>query len=91
MAEHASKRACGGWGGRRLTVEMVGAADVVPGDDGDEGSSAVGTGRLHTTKCVGVQSGGRAVAVAFSLHTGVDTCGVTSPHLDVGIGDGLAG
>lgn len=70
---------------------MVCAANVVSGDDGNEGSGTVGASGLHTTECVSLDSGGRAVAVTLRLHTGVDTCGVTSPHLDVGISDGLAG
>jgi hypothetical protein len=69
---------------------MVGAANVVSGDDGDEGSGTVGTSGLDSTKRVRLHSGGRAVTVAFGLDTSIDTCGVTSPHLDVSIGDRLA-
>jgi hypothetical protein len=71
-------------------VEVVGAADVVAWDDGDEGSGAVGRGGLHATESVGLDSGGRAVAVTPGLYTSVDTGGVGAPELDIGVGHGLA-
>ena len=69
----------------RLTVEVVGATDVVTRDDGYEFSSSVRTGGLYTTKGVCSDGGGRAVTVASGLHASVDTSGVAAPELDIGI------
>lgn len=74
----------------KRTVEMVRAADVVSWDNGNEGSGTIGAGGLHAAKSIGRNSGSRAVAIALRLNTRVDTSGVTSPHLNVGIGDRLA-
>lgn len=69
---------------------MVRAADVVSWDNGNEGSSTIGAGGLHAAESIGRNSGSRTVAVALRLNTCVDTSGVTSPHLDVSISNGLA-
>lgn len=74
----------------KLTVEMVCAANIVSWNQGDEGGGAVGACGLHTPKSIGLDSGGRAVAITSCLNTSVNTSGVTSPHLDVRIGDRLA-
>jgi hypothetical protein len=73
-----------------LTVEMVCATYVVTRDHGCEGSCAVLAGRLDTTKCIGRYGGGRAVTVTLGLHASVDTSGVATPHLNIGIGDRFA-
>jgi hypothetical protein len=69
---------------------MVGAADVVARDDGDEGGCAVQAGGLYAAESVRLDGGGRAVAVALGLHAGVDAGGVAAPELDVCVGYGLA-
>lgn len=76
--------------GGGLTVEMVGTTDVVSWDDSDEGRSSVGGRGLYATKSVGLDCGGRAIAVTPCLYTGVDTGGVGSPELDIGICHRLA-
>jgi hypothetical protein len=73
-----------------LTVEMVGAADVVAGNDGDESSSSVSAGGLETTERVALQGSVRSVSIALGLDTSVYTGGVAAPELDVGICHGLA-
>jgi hypothetical protein len=74
----------------RLTVKVVGAADVVAGDHGDESGGAVGGGGCKPAKGVAGERSAGAVAVAFGLDAGVDTGGVAAPELDVGVCDGLA-
>ena len=76
--------------GVKRTVKMVRAADVVSRDNGDESSGAISAGGLHTAKRISLDSGSRTVAIALRLNTRVDTGGVTSPHLDIGISDRLA-
>lgn len=69
---------------------MVGSANVVAWNECDERSSSVGTGWLHTAQGVGGNGTCAAITIAPGLDTGVDTGGVGSPHLDIGVGDGLA-
>jgi hypothetical protein len=78
------------WEVGRLTMEVVGAADVVARNHGDEGSGTVGGGGCKPAKGVAGERGAGAVAVAFGLDASVDTGGVAAPELDVGICDGLA-
>jgi hypothetical protein len=70
-----------------LTVEVVGTANIVARNHGDEGSGAVGGGGCKPAKGVAGERG--AVAIAFGLDASVDTGGVAAPELDVGICDGL--
>jgi hypothetical protein len=69
---------------------MVGAANIVSRDDGDERSSAVGSGGLHATECVCLDGGCGAVTVAPSLNTCINACSIAAPKLDISICDGLA-
>lgn len=71
-------------------MEMVGAPDVVAGDDGDEGGRAVRLSGLHTAEGVGLDGGGATIAVALGLDASVDTGRVAAPELDVSICHGLA-
>lgn len=64
---------------------MVGAADIVAGDDGDECRGAVGACGLQTAECVGLDGAAGAVAVALCLYACVDARGVAAPELDVGV------
>lgn len=56
-----------------LTVEMVGASDVVTWDDRDELSSSVRAGGLDAAQGIGGDCRFRAVAVAPCCNTGVHT------------------
>jgi hypothetical protein len=76
--------------GERLTVQVIGAADIVAGDHGHEDCGAVGAGGLEAAEGVAGERCAGAVAVAFGLNAGVDACGVAAPELDVGVCDGLA-
>jgi hypothetical protein len=58
---------------------MVGATDVVTRNDADEGSCTVRACWLQTTKRIGLDSGGAAITVSFSLYTSIDTSGVAAP------------
>jgi len=71
-------------------VQMVGAADVVARDDGDEGGCTVALGGLYAAKRVGLDGCITAVAVALGLDTRVDAGGVATPEFDVSICHGLA-
>jgi hypothetical protein len=71
-------------------MEMVCAANVVSWDQGDEGGGTVGASGLHTSQSIGRDGRGRTIAIALCLNAGVDTSGVTPPHLDVSISDRLA-
>jgi hypothetical protein len=73
-----------------LTVEVVGTANVMTGNDGDEGSSSVRASGLYTSKCIGGDSSGRPISVAPGLDTSVDTSGVGTPELNIGIRHRLA-
>jgi hypothetical protein len=73
-------------------VDVGGTGGVVTGEGGLELSDTVGVGLLDTTEegvvNVGLIGG---VTVARGNDTGVDTGGVAVPHLEVDVGDGLAG
>jgi hypothetical protein len=73
-----------------LTMEMVGTADVVAWNDGDESSSSIGAGGLETTERVTLQRSVGPVSVALGLDAGVYTGGVAAPELDISICHGLA-
>jgi hypothetical protein len=64
---------------------MVGTADVVTRDDGDEFGSSICAGGLYTTKCICRDGGCGAVTVASGLHTCVDAGGIGAPELNIGI------
>ena len=72
---------------KKLTMQMVRTAYIVPRNDRYECSSTIGACGLDSTESVGRNSRSRAIAIAPSLHASVDTGRVCSPHLDVGIGD----
>jgi hypothetical protein len=73
-----------------LTVEVVGTANIVSGNDSDEGSSSVLASGLYTSKCIGSDGGSRPVTVASGLDTSVDASGVATPELNIGISHRLA-
>jgi hypothetical protein len=58
---------------------MVCASDVVTRNHGDESSCAIRACWLHSTKRVGLDSGGTAITVTFGLYTSIDTSGVAAP------------
>lgn len=64
---------------------MVGAANVVTGDHADECGCSVRAGGLQTSEGICGNGGSRAVTITASLYTSVDTSGVATPELDVGI------
>lgn len=70
---------------------MVGATNIVTRNDSNESSSAIRTGRLEATQRVRLDGSVRAIAIASCLHASVDTSGITAPHFDICICDGLAG
>lgn len=74
----------------RLTVEMVGAANIVARNDCDESCRAVGCSGLHTAESISLDSSSRAIAVAFGLNAGIYTSGIGAPKFDIGIGNRLA-
>jgi hypothetical protein len=85
---------------------MVGAADVVAGDDGDERGGAVRACGLQAAEGVGCDGALAAVAVALGCYTGVYTLvelaigqwnrlsvthsGIASPKLNIGVRHRLA-
>lgn len=73
-------------------VDVCGSAGVVAREDGLELGDAIRVGSLDSSKpgvvdvCVI-----RAIAVAARDDARVDTCGVAVPHLEVDVGDWVAG
>lgn len=73
-------------------VNVRGARGVVPWEDGLELCNAVRVGLLDAAQEGLVDVGGIArVAVALCDDAGVDASGVGVPHLEVDVGDRLAG
>lgn len=72
-----------------LTVEMVRTTYVVTRDHGCEGRCTIFSSKLKSTKCVGCDGGGGAVAVTLGLHASVNTSRVAPPQLNISIGDRL--
>lgn len=88
-------------------MQMVGSANIVSWDEGDERGSSVRARLLQATQGIGCDRGGGAVAVAACLDTGVHALtplvsssyadpgrtygGVGTPHLNVGISNRFAG
>jgi hypothetical protein len=71
-------------------MKVVGATNIMTGNDGDKGSSSVRASWLYATKRIGSDSSGRTVTIASGLDTSVDTSGVASPELDISIRHRLA-
>ncbi len=73
-------------------VDVGGAGGVMAGEDGLELHNTVAVAQLDTAE-PGVVDVGliRRVTVTGSNNTGVDTGGVAVPHLQVDVGDGVAG
>lgn len=69
---------------------MVGTSNIVARDDGSESRSAILAGGLQASECVRLDGSSGAITVALSLNTGVDTCGIAAPKLNISISDGLA-
>jgi hypothetical protein len=74
----------------KLTVEMIGATNIVARDDSDEGRRSVRASRLYTTKRIGLDCGGRTITITPSLHTSVDTSRVAAPKFNISICHRLA-
>ena len=71
-------------------VKVVGTADVVARNDGDECRGAVRASGLYTTESVRLDGIGGTIAVTLGLHAGVDPRRVGTPKLNVGVSNWLA-